>query len=197
MITDNNQEGLTMDDKRLERLYDYTKFHIGIYLSVAAGLAALISLAADHKLAPILGVIRFPSLFGLAFLAMVVAGVAGAFVATTAIRVPTYDDFKKQTRGTRRLEFKAETWVTIEHYSFWLSLFLIALGVFSSQNVLAWILSRGHERPPTGHSQLCEAFDMQIRSQLLKAANAADISLAAMTASQANSSGCYSVGAQH
>jgi hypothetical protein len=41
-----------MEDKQLERLYDYTKFHIGIYLSSGGGLAALISAAAQHDKAP-------------------------------------------------------------------------------------------------------------------------------------------------
>jgi len=35
-------KGKPVEDKRLERLYDYTKFHIGIYLSAAAGVAALL-----------------------------------------------------------------------------------------------------------------------------------------------------------
>jgi hypothetical protein len=31
------------DDKRLDRLFEYTKFHIGIYLSAGAGLLALLT----------------------------------------------------------------------------------------------------------------------------------------------------------
>jgi hypothetical protein len=37
------------DDKRLERLDDCTKFHIGLYLSAAAGLTGLISAVASGK----------------------------------------------------------------------------------------------------------------------------------------------------
>jgi hypothetical protein len=127
------------DDKRLERLYDYTKFHIGIYLSVAAGLAGVISLAADKdkKLDNILRLIHLPWAFGAAFLAMVVAGIAGALVATTAIRAKTYEDFKDTERGP----CKAECWVSIEHYSFWVSLGFIALGVLTSKDVWSWIIS--------------------------------------------------------
>jgi len=34
-----------LDDKRLDRLFKYTKFHIGIYLSAGGGLVALLGSA--------------------------------------------------------------------------------------------------------------------------------------------------------
>ena len=40
---------VVMEDKRLDRLFEYTKFHIGIYLSAASGLVALIGLSAKPE----------------------------------------------------------------------------------------------------------------------------------------------------
>lgn len=38
-----------MEDKRLERLYDYTKWHLGIYLSVAGALTAATGFLAESS----------------------------------------------------------------------------------------------------------------------------------------------------
>jgi hypothetical protein len=64
------------DDKQLSRLYDYTKFHIGIYLSFASGIVGLISTAAEGlaKVDFIKNLIGRPSLLWLSLLAMFIAG---------------------------------------------------------------------------------------------------------------------------
>ncbi|TKB58828.1 MAG: hypothetical protein E8D49_10545 [Nitrospira sp.] len=80
-----------MEDKRLERLYDYTKFHIGIYLSVAAGLLALVGLAAKSEEGQFLAkLIGSPLALVGSALAMFAAGVAGAVVASSSTECETY-----------------------------------------------------------------------------------------------------------
>lgn len=132
-----------MDDRRLERLYDYTKFHIGIYLSAAAGLAALISAAADitggrqHYIAALFGA---HWAVAASFVLMVFAGISGAIVATSAIESDTYQTFTLSDQGAYGFKpFSGKTWVTIEHACFWLSLALLGIGVFSSKAVIDWI----------------------------------------------------------
>jgi len=127
-----------MDDKRLERLYDYTKFHIGIYLSAAGGLAALISTAADGtKTSYIRSLIGAPRALGVAFAFLVFAGVAGAIVATSAIESESYVEFSRTPQGAHGLKpFLGATWVRIEHACFWLSLVFLGIGVFSAPAVI-------------------------------------------------------------
>ena len=130
------------EDKRIERLYDYTKFHIGIYLSAAGALASLISVLStkDTQLPVVLRHVRFPWLLGLSFLAMMLAGVAGAIVATSAIQCAAYDDFVEMPQGAFGCTpFTGKTWTSIEHGAFWFSLVSLAVAVFSSRQVLEWL----------------------------------------------------------
>lgn len=120
-----------LDDKRLDRLYDYTKFHIGIYLSMAGGLAGLISLAANKDSAPAFGraLAGPPIVFlAIAFVFVALAGMAGAIVATSVIESETYEGFLRSREGAFgwRL-FVGKTWVTLEHAFFWVSLALLTV----------------------------------------------------------------------
>lgn len=130
-----------MEDKQLERLYDYTKFHVGIYLSAAGGLAALITAAAGGKEGAFLVcIIGLPWALAIAFLFMVVAGAAGGIIATSTIESKTYLEFINSRQGAYGIKpFEGKTWVAIEHASFWLSLIFLGLGIFSSDVVLNWL----------------------------------------------------------
>ncbi len=123
-------------------MYDYTKFHIGIYLSAAGGLAALISIAAQNQsqLANILSLICFHWLLGVAFLVMVLAGIAAAIVATSAIASTSYQDFSERPQGAFGCTpFTGKTWTTIAHGSFWGSLAALAFAVFTAPTVREWL----------------------------------------------------------
>src|SRR5262245_55574993 len=88
------------DDKRLEGLYDYTKFHIGIYLSAAAGLTTLIATASKQSEGAFIRSLmgwHWALTFSLAL--MILAGVAGAIVATGAIESVTYAQFLTRWQG--------------------------------------------------------------------------------------------------
>lgn len=135
-----------MEDKQLERLYDYTKFHIGIYLSAAGGLAALISTAAEGSKAAYIGsLIGSPMALATAFAFMVLAGIAGAVVATSTIENSSYVTFLKTKQGAYGIEpFVGRTWITIEHACFWFSLVALGIGVFSSPAVCKWLFGSRH-----------------------------------------------------
>lgn len=132
-----------MEDKQLERLYDYTKFHVGIYLSAAGGLAALITTLASGKLEQnfLSKIVGHPWALAVAFILMVGAGAAGGIVATSTIESKTYEEFRATPQGAYGLNyFRGKTWVKIEHLCFWLSLLFVSIGVFSAEDVRRWML---------------------------------------------------------
>lgn len=131
-----------MEDKQLERLYDYTKFHVGIYLSAAGGLAALITTAAAGKFEQsfLKSVIGHPWALAIAFIFMVGAGAAGGIIATSTIESKTYLEFTGTRQGAYGIKpFLGKTWVTIEHACFWLSLTFLVFGIFSAEDVRNWV----------------------------------------------------------
>ena len=135
-------ENNPLEDKRLERLYDYTKFHIGIYLSSAAGVAALLgSKEAGWIITTLVG---NEYLLYLALALLVVAGMCGGIVATSVTESPTFDYFwttehcpatitclKARWKVTRTTWWDAtgKTWVGREHGFFWASLLTLALAI--------------------------------------------------------------------
>lgn len=123
-------EGKPTEDKRLERLYDYTKFHIGIYLSAAAGVATLIG--SEHAQWVLAGLIGNKSLLYVAFLFIVLAGMCGGMVATSVIEKKTFDEFWTSEHRPRTLCFlkgTGENWVHREHGFFWASLLALVVAV--------------------------------------------------------------------
>ena len=69
------------DDDRLERLFNYTKFHIGIYLSIGGGIAAVFG-SSEHftKLQDIIG---SPTARFVGLVCMAIAGFAGGIIASS------------------------------------------------------------------------------------------------------------------
>jgi hypothetical protein len=130
--------GETGDDKRLDRLLDYTKFHIGIYLSIGGGLVALLGSSANIQFLDRL--IGSPPALALALIFIVVAGIAGGIIASCTTQYRTFDDFWSKCQGphTSKL-FTGKTWVLIEHGSFWISLFLVAYSILSAPAVWTWL----------------------------------------------------------
>lgn len=130
------------EDKQLERLYDYTKFHIAIYLSAGGGIAGLVSAAAEGASKQT----YFGSLIGcrwalaLSFCFMVLAGIAGAVVATSTIESTSYKDFRDEKQGAYGCTpMRGRHWVHAEHFFFWLSLLSLAVSIFTAPAVLNWL----------------------------------------------------------
>lgn len=96
---------------QLKVLMDYTKFHIGIYISLVSAAIAL------AKVAPVGGFISLR----IAIVCFVVAGIAGGVIAGNIPLYSTwreFDEAKIGPLGTRLLRFRH--WAHIEHTVFWL-----------------------------------------------------------------------------
>jgi hypothetical protein len=118
--------------KKLELLYDYTKFHIGVYLILTSGYITLATSKIGRKDAlPILQ----PALVWIAVVLFLVAGIAGGVVASgiTQSKAGSADEFLKENIGPWSTAlFPARAWVYIEHTAFWLGLIFAVLSfVFS------------------------------------------------------------------
>ena len=138
-----------MEDRKLERLYDYTKFHIGIYLSVAAGLVTIVSLASKvdqaHFLAQLIG---SPLSFVISTVSMFVAGIAGAVVASTCTECDTYNDLWNKKQGPFGLKLMTgKNWVRLEHTSFWFSTVLFVYAIISAHAVQEWLWHQPDNQP--------------------------------------------------
>jgi hypothetical protein len=128
------------DDKRLERLFNYTKWHIGIYLSAAGGLSAFFVAASEKKLGDAVTGITYPLAFAAALVSIICAGIAGAVVATSCIENQTYRRFWCRPAGAFGIyPFPGAVWVRIEHGMFWISLICLAIGVLSIRAVHCWL----------------------------------------------------------
>jgi hypothetical protein len=128
-----------MEDKRLDRLFEYTKFHIGIYLSAASGLVALIGLSAKPEGGNFINkLVGCPVALGASFVLMIIAGLAGGIIASATTKYKDYEDLwlKPQTLG-----ILGRTWAAIEHGAFWLSVIIFSYSILSSQAVQKWLFS--------------------------------------------------------
>lgn len=123
---------MAIEDKRLERLFEYTKWHIGIYLSVGGGLVGLLGSRDGNEF--LKRVITQPALMGAALGAMALAGMAGGILASAATRSHSFVevwDHVLEVYGVPTL--KGRIWAGIEHSAFWLSLLLFALSILASR----------------------------------------------------------------
>jgi hypothetical protein len=139
---DYSAKGLPVpEDKRLERLFDYTKFHMSIYLSATGGLVAIVGVAADQR--AFLGrLIGWPLGLVLALIAMLIAGIAGGVVASSATLCTTFEDLWDKPQGPFSWRwFPGRVWAAVEHFSFWLSIVFVAAAVLSAPAVSTWLTS--------------------------------------------------------
>ncbi|WP_316159324.1 hypothetical protein [Bradyrhizobium sp. SZCCHNRI3042] len=112
--------------EQLKLLFDYTKFHIGLYTTVATIFGGLYS-ASD----------KLPFKFNSGFLigsviCILLAGIAGGTIASC---IPAYNGYTKfwgAVIGPFRLKlFTAETWTYIEHSTFWFAVLLAFLAIIA------------------------------------------------------------------
>ncbi len=117
------------EDKRLERLFDYTKWHIGIYLSMGGGLVGLLGTREGNCF--LCRVIAVPWLMGTALGALAIAGIAGGIVTSATTRCRTFEEvWDEDLPLYGRKTLTGKTWASIEHTAFWISLALIAASIF-------------------------------------------------------------------
>ena len=116
------------EDKRLERLFDYTKWHIGIYLSIGGGTVAL--LASEKSKQVISFLVGSKALLGISLFLMVVAGAAGGVIASSITTCKTFEEFWDKPQGPVEWKpMRGRYWPKVEHLSFWASLIFLGLGV--------------------------------------------------------------------
>ncbi|MGJ5136864.1 hypothetical protein ACQR1V_02660 [Bradyrhizobium oligotrophicum] len=128
------------DFEQLKLLFDYTKFHIGLYTTVATIFGGLYS--ASNTLP-----FKFNSglLIG-SVICILLAGIAGGTIASSIPGYSGYTRFWGAVIGPFRLRlFKAETWTYIEHSAFWLAVFLA---------VLSLLIHRAEDAPSAPHQKL-------------------------------------------
>jgi hypothetical protein len=116
------------EQKSLELLFDYTKFHIGVYLTLTASfLTAATANINDKKLLDLNLWLVWP-----AVIAFVIAGFAGGVIASSITQHVGGDslDFLDKDIGPANLKkiyFKGIYWTYIEHTSFWIGLLMATL----------------------------------------------------------------------
>jgi hypothetical protein len=121
-----------LEDKRLERLFEYTKFHIGIYLSTAAGITTLLG---SEKAGWFLAVLITQNNQVLLYMAlgfMILAGMCGGVVASSTIEHTVFSDFWDKPQGPRSIPFlrvNGSSWAALEHFFFWVSLLLLSVSI--------------------------------------------------------------------
>jgi hypothetical protein len=116
--------------KSLELLFDYTKFHIGLYITLSASYIAVATAKISEK--PILTLNRY--FFWPAIFAFALAGLAGGVIASSITQTDarSSSDFMKLDIGPwdwTKIHFEARKWTWIEHTSFWIGLALAVLSL--------------------------------------------------------------------
>jgi hypothetical protein len=107
--------------ERLKLLFDYTKFHIGVYLTLSGTLVGVLNS-------------RFGALVrsGLIWASLACVSAAGAAGGIIASNIPSFSNesvFEGALIGPWGVKvISAAAWMTIEHLAFWSALLLIALG---------------------------------------------------------------------
>lgn len=116
---------VTMGIEQIKQIYDYTKFHIGLYFTFLAGLVAFVNFGRGEHF----GEIHRTALV-LIVTVLLVGGVAGALVASRIV-YGTWEKelfvlekskfWKKRTLGKHYWSC-ADVSLWIEHYAFWAAL---------------------------------------------------------------------------
>jgi hypothetical protein len=112
--------------KSVELLYDYTKFHIGVYITLTASYITVASIKVHDN--PVLEV--NPILLCPAVLAFLLAGFAGGVIISSITQSvgKGSPEFLETKIGPWRSElFRARTWTYVEHNAFWVGLIMAIL----------------------------------------------------------------------
>ena len=117
MTPDPSESVKSNDFEQVKLLFEYTKFHLGVYTTLAAALIALVNTDFGKR-------INLPGEFVWAAVIFIgLAGLAGGIVASTLPHVTTLSDFWSSKIGPFRLKILAgEGWTYIEHTAFWLAI---------------------------------------------------------------------------
>lgn len=115
--------------KSLELLYDYTKFHIGVYLTLTSAYVAVASIKVKDGGTgnPIEYLETNSWLVVIAVCFFVIAGLAGGIIVSSITQFTGggSNEFLATPLGPwgAKIHLMGRTWTYIEHTSFWLGLF--------------------------------------------------------------------------
>lgn len=124
---------VTSKQKSLELLFDYTKFHIGLYLTLTASYIAVNSVKSGAN--PVVNIDH--TLFWPAVVCFMAAGLAGGVIASSITQTDARSsiEFLEKEIGpweVKWLRLTARIWTWIEHTTFWVGLVLATLSVHTS-----------------------------------------------------------------
>ena len=126
---------LTARAKSLEMLYDYTKFHIGVYLTLTASYITVATVKVSEQAgAKVQFLPANQYLMAIAVLAFLLAGFAGGVIVSSITQHVggSSNDFLETEIGpwnAKCIHALGRTWTYIEHTSFWVGL-LAAIASF-------------------------------------------------------------------
>src|SRR5262245_30216903 len=128
--------------EKLKLLFDYTKFHIGLYTTIATIFGGLIAASAkDQNSVPFRFNLRW---LLVAVLLLCVAGMTGGILTSSMCHEKSLKDFWNKKIGPLWFSvLKAEHWTYVEHIAFWLAMAFALWSVLSVSNL--WLPSY---RPP-------------------------------------------------
>jgi hypothetical protein len=122
---------------QLKLLFDYTKFHVGLYAAVATIFGALI--AADKAQ------LKFePTLLFASVIFICIAGLAGGLIASSISGYDGYTNFwdaKIAPYWWPNDGSRPKYWTYIEHTAFWISVVLAILSIGVRQDSFASIFT--------------------------------------------------------
>ena len=105
---------------QLKLLMDYTKFHLGIYISL---FTVSVAYVATRQPSQELGVVKA------AMLCFLIAGVGGATIGSNIPYFEHFEALQKARIGPWRLRLLPyESWSSIEHAAFWLGIMIALYG---------------------------------------------------------------------
>jgi hypothetical protein len=116
-----------MEDQRLKTLFNYTKFHIGLYATLITGLFGVIAYANEHKDLKVPA--HFLTYAKCVAVLILVAGAAGGAIASNIADYIDYESFSKASLnvfGVRARFLNYRVFAHIEHAAFWSAVLLSA-----------------------------------------------------------------------
>jgi hypothetical protein len=114
-----------MTESQLDKLYDYTKFHIGVYTGLIAALAAVLAkiTGLPHELAVCIKI---------TLVCFCLAGICGGIIGST-ISVDKDDLLRDKPVGPWCLKiFTAKGWAHLEHGCFWLGILVSVVAILTT-----------------------------------------------------------------
>ncbi len=105
------------EDQRLSRLFTYTVFHLGMYIPLGA---ALLTLLGSPDLMKTFEIDKSSPAIWVIIGGILMAGIAGAVVATACITAQTFEDVWVNKIGAYGMKpLIGRWWAKLEHAAFW------------------------------------------------------------------------------